>query len=264
LSGFSPDWLAAREDWDHRARSGEVLTELDRWLTGRRHVDRETRVVDLGCGTGSTWRYLTPRLSTTMRWTLVDGDRRLLDIAGEATGAPTRELDLSTTDIDGLVRGHDLVTASALLDLVSEAWLDRLWHALERHRVGLLAGLTYDGRLAFSPGHPMDAVILDLVNSHQRGNKGFGNALGPTATSELATRALGAGWRIRTRRSDWVLNAERDAPGLTMLIDGWAGAAAEISPGMVVTIRDWRNRRLADRRLSVLVGHRDQLALPPA
>lgn len=262
MSGFSPEWLTAREVWDHQARSDEVLAQLDHWLNARSTKSQVARVVDLGCGTGSTWRYLTPRLSTSLDWTLADGDRQLLGIAEEATGATTRELDLSTADIDALIRGHDLVTASALLDLVSEDWLDRLWGAVKRQGAGLLAALTYDGRLAFSPSDPMDGVIRGLVNSHQRGDKGFGNALGPTAPAVLAARALKAGWRVRTRRSDWRLSAGRDGHGLSMLIDGWAAAAMEISPGMAARINDWRERRTADPRLTITVGHRDQLVLP--
>lgn len=264
MSGFSPDWLAIREDWDHPARSTEILNALAQWLGGRSRVDQAARVVDLGCGTGSTWRYLTPRLAIPLQWTLIDGDRRLLRIAGEAIGTATRELDLSTADIDRLVHGHDLVTASALLDLVSEAWLDRLWHAVETHRAGLLAGLTYDGRLAFSPSHPTDAVIRDLVNSHQRIDKGFGNALGPTASSRLTARALAAGWRIRTRRSDWVIDRDGNSLGLGMLVAGWAEAATEFAPGMAKVIEEWKDRRLTTQRLTVRVGHRDQLVLPPA
>jgi SAM-dependent methyltransferase len=264
VSGFSPEWLAAREIWDHRARSVELPRELDQWLAARSTANRGARIVDLGCGTGSTWRYLTSRLTTPSHWTLVDGDRRLLGIAAASTGAEIHGLDLATADIDALVRGHDLVTTSAMLDLVSEAWLDRLWSAVKGQRAGLLAALSYDGRLAFSPNHPMDAMVRDLVNSHQRGDKGFGNALGPTAPSGLASRALKAGWRVRTRRSDWRLSAERDGPGLAMLIDGWAAAATEISPGMADGINDWRERRVADRHFTVVVGHRDQLVAPTA
>lgn len=271
MSGFSPDWLAARESWDHLARSPEILARLEHWLAERRGGSEPTGIVDLGCGTGSTWRYLTANLSAdfsaTARWTLVDGDQRLLDIAaasGPEFGITSLALDLRETDIDALLRGNDLVTTSALLDLVSEAWLDRLWRAVESCRVGLLAGLTYDGRLAFTPAHPLDAVVRDLVNRHQRGDKGFGPALGPDASSALARRGFGAGWHVRTRRSDWILTAQRDGPGLAMLIDGWVGAATEMAPGMAATLNAWRAERLAATRLTVVVGHRDQLVLPPS
>lgn len=264
MSAFSPDWLAAREPWDHQARSPDILAAIVAWEERRRRARASaTRIVDLGCGTGSTERYLAPRLTGPAAWTLVDGDHGLLDIAAGSTGAATIAADLSSADLDMLIGENDLVTASALLDLVSEAWLDRLWRAVERRRAGLLAGLCYDGRIALSPATPFDAVIRDLTNRHQRGDKGFGSALGPYATSALAVRARRAGWRVKVRRSDWMLAMDTDRPGLDRLIDGWADAAREIAPGGSARIDAWRAERLSRHDLKFTVGHRDLLALPP-
>jgi SAM-dependent methyltransferase len=266
MSAFSPDWLDTREPWDHRARSPEITVAMVRWLE---RLDREgpTRILDLGCGTGSTLRYLAPHLPAplawTLAWTLADGDTRLLGIAAQSLGATIVEADLSTADLGSLVDRHDLVTASALLDLVSETWLDRLWSAVERRRAGLLAGLSYDGRIAVTPSAPLDAVIGNLINRHQQGDKGFGRAMGPLATAALSTRARRAGWRVMVRRSDWKLSALADGPGLAMLIGGWAEAAREIAPGHAARIDDWSADRLSRPDLEITVGHRDLLALPP-
>jgi hypothetical protein len=265
MSGFSSDWLAAREPWDHRARSSDILAGLTAWLE-RRLSDPEAsaRIVDLGCGTGSTLRYLTPHLSNAPAWSLVDGDPGLLEIAASATTATTITADLSTADVDALIAGSDLVTTSALLDLVSQNWLDRLWGVLERRGAGLLAGLTYDGRLAMTPALPFDAVVRDLNNRHQKSDKGFGPALGPDATAALVARARRAGWRVMVRRSDWKLSMEADRTGLEIVINGWAEAAKEVAPGHSARLDDWRHQRLSDQSLEVTVGHRDLLALPPA
>lgn len=266
MNGFAPEWLAAREAWDHRARSPVVLAVLERWLEHRQPERRgAVRILDLGCGTGSTPRYLGPRIKEALAWTLVDGDQRLLEIAAASTGAATVHADLSRADLDldELIAGSDLVTASALLDLVSETWLDRLWGAVEDRRAGLLAGLTYDGRIALAPSHPFDAVIRDLTNRHQRGDKGFGPALGPRATALLAARVRRAGWRVTVRRTDWVLAMDTNRPGLEMLLDGWAAAAREVAPGQAALIDGWRNQRRSSGGLKVTVGHRDLLALPP-
>jgi SAM-dependent methyltransferase len=262
MSGFSEDWLAAREVFDHRARSPEILAELNRWLAPRRAAGKSVRVLDLGCGTGSTARYLTPRLAAPLSWTLVDGDPALLRRACESTGGRPIDADLAECDLSALIEANDLVTASALLDLVSEAWLERLWRAVTEHRAALLAGLSYDGRIALAPADPFDAAIRDLLNRHQRGDKGFGPALGPAASSALAKRAHRDGWRAMVRRSDWRLTAGSDSTGLAMLIRGWAEAALELAPGLEEKIIAWRDRRLAETALSVTVGHRDILALP--
>ena len=263
MSGFSPEWLAIREAWDHRSRSNEILAQLSHWLCRHQEAQGATaKILDLGCGTGSTWRYLAPRLPDTQTWTLVDGDPGLLRIAAASTRGTTIAADLSTEPLELIIGAHNLVTASALLDLVSEPWLDRLWHAVKTRRAGLLASLTYDGRMAISPSVSFDAVIKDLTNRHQVGEKGFGPALGPRATAALAARARDAGWRVMVRRSDWELSPDEDRVGLAVLIDGWAAAAREIEPGLYEQIEDWRANRLTSAT-RITAGHRDLLALPP-
>jgi hypothetical protein len=264
MSAFSAAWLAAREPWDHRARSPRIAGALVNWLERRGHdAEAPARIVDLGCGTGSTPRYLNNHLAPPPAWTLVDGDHQLLEIAARSTGAVTIAADLAEADLGCLVAGADLVTASALLDLVSERWLDQLWRAVQDRRAGFLAGLTYDGRMTLDPPVPFDAVVRDLTNRHQGGDKGFGPALGPRATAALVTLARHGGWRVMVRRADWTLARASDGPGLDMLIDGWAGAATEVAPGLGERIDDWRAERRARPDLKVTVGHRDLLVLPP-
>ena len=53
-----------------------------------------------------------------------------------------------------------------------------------------------------------------LFNRHQRRDKGFGPALGPTAATMLARLAAAAGARVVVGRSDWRLAEARGAaPG---------------------------------------------------
>src|SRR5258708_7347451 len=127
MSGFSADWLALREPYDTQARNSAVLDAIVAAFKAIPSI----RVVDLACGTGSTLRALGPKLAAPQNWRLVDNDLSLLGRAlamkrpaGVAVeGVP---LDLNR-DLEAVLDGPvDLVATSALLDLVSDVWLERL------------------------------------------------------------------------------------------------------------------------------------------
>ena len=265
---FTAAWLALREPVDHRSRPAALLTPLDRWLRERGSAS----VLDLGCGTGSNLRYLAPRVSSRQRWTLLDRDPALLARAGR--GAPPAGVvsvacvqgELAREGIDR-VAGTDLVTASALLDLVSGAWLDQLVAACQAAGCAALFALTWDGRAAWGGPHPSDqedALVLALVRSHQRRDKGLGAALGPAAGA-AATRAFReAGYRTWLLPSPWHLD-HGDARLASALVDGWEHVAMEQSPAHPERVRTWADRRRRAARaaaLSLEVGHMDLLALP--
>src|SRR5262249_18702195 len=147
--------------------------------------------------------------------------------------------------LDGsILTRRDLVTASALLDLVSDTWLTAL--ASECRAAGALAlfALTYNGRSSCTPSEPEDEMVRELLNRHQLQNdKGFGRAAGPEAVAVAARAFSVAGFYIRRESSDWVL--QPDGRELQIeLVAGWARAAREIAPNRSASIDDWLRRRL--------------------
>ncbi len=256
MSGFSAAWLALREPADLAARSDVVTQAVVSALADVPHA----RLVDLGSGAGSNVRFLSARLHGSHEWLLVDDDAALLQIAARSSTAAvsTRVHDLRHLD-PSLVVGRHLVTASALLDLVSGAWLDDLVRQCRQAAAQVLFALNYDGRLSCTPADPHDDFVRDAVNRHQRGDKGFGPALGPSAGVEAARRLEAAGYRVVRERSDWTLDG-RQAELQRQLIAGWALAATEIAPADAGEIDAWRQRRLAlvARGTSIVtVGHDD-------
>ena len=155
--------------------------------------------------------------------------------------------------------GCDLVTASALLDLVSERWLHRILSTCRAAGAAVLFALGYDGRMECLPADPLDGRVQELVNLHQRGDKGFGPALGPDAVAMAATILGELGYDVSRARSDWRLQPE-SAELQSQLIEGWARAATEMSPLEADVVDGWRARRLAyvrGRSSHLLVGHQD-------
>jgi hypothetical protein len=88
VSGFSADWLAAREPHDAAARAVELVGLLrTRELTrsGAEARDAVARaIVDLGAGSGANLRWLLPKLGGVQAWQLVDHDAALLAAAEPA------------------------------------------------------------------------------------------------------------------------------------------------------------------------------------
>jgi SAM-dependent methyltransferase len=253
VSGFTADWLGLREPADAAARAADLVVPF------ARNDARPLRIIDLGAGTGANLRYLAPRLGGAQEWLAVDRDPRLLAALAAPPGVAvqTRVLDLARS-LDTLPFGDcDLVTASALLDLVSAPWLERLAVRCAAAGADALFALTYDGRIEWTPADADDDLVRSALNRHQTRDKGFGPALGPSAASEAVAAFAARGYEIRSCASDWALGPE-SAALQAALVRGWTAAVTEIASGGVVA--EWGNRRLAriaagDSRLRV--GHVD-------
>lgn len=250
--GFSADWLALREPADLAARDADLLRRAA--ALARAGSAAPPVIVDLGCGTGTTRRAFGATLEDAV-WRVVDADANLLALArGEA-----HQTDLNRID-DLPLQGAGLVTASALLDLVSIDWLDRLIARLKDMRLPFYAALTYDGEMDWTKRHAGDAAVTRAFNQHQRGDKGFGPALGPQAAEAAAARLRAAGFRVTEAASPWRLGPDR-AELQRELLAGIAAAAAEAG---AEGCDDWLRARLASLQEGVCrIGHRDLLALPP-
>lgn len=269
MSGFSASWLALREPADVAARSVGVVVAVERWLEHR----PVGAAIDLGGGTGANLRYLVPRLPAVRTWRLVDHDDALLDEARRSIAvwalADRRDVTLlhgSIADPTPWI-GDDvsLVTASALLDLVSDGWLSALVHRATSVGAAALFALSYDGRMSFDPTDADDGLVRDLVNRHQRSDKGLGGvALGPEAAQECLRLFEATGYEVMIEASDWIVGAEMTELQLE-LIAGWATAAIEMAPSRAAQLRAWQARRVDAvhaRSSAIAVGHQDVAAWP--
>ena len=277
-------WLQLREPADASARSESLTRVIVHAL-----ADRETvQVLDLATGTGSNLRYLAPRLQGRQRWLVIDRDSTLLALLPELMSSwgtdrrydvdtigasecvirneqlecqvESRALDLNSLDDVDIFTGRHLVTASALLDLVSEQWLSLLAARCREAGAAALFAMTYNGWSSCSPAEPEDEMIRELLNRHQKTDKGLGGvAAGPDAAACAARCFADAGYRVLTEPSDWILGS-REQMLQRCLIDGWARAATELVPDNAAGIARWRARRMAHvdaGRSQIVVSHFD-------
>ena len=280
---FDADWLALREPHDAASRSTALAHALARALPPR------PRLIDLGAGTGSLFRWLAPILAGPQSWTLADADRALLmrafgDIAAWAaarglatttsggallvhTRAGAWRIEAEIVDLAGplaelRLNRHDAVVCSALLDLVSSDWINRLAAILKKP---LLACLSVDGSDAVRPAHPLDRTVFAAFRRDQQRNKGLGVALGARAPIILHAALRARGFTVHSAITDWRIRTEATNL-LDMLVASHAEVAAHRLPSRRDAIRDWarlRARQIDQGRLAMRIGHRDSLALPP-
>ena len=265
----SSDWLTLREPADAAARAADLVAELRSVLP----ADGVVAVRDLGCGTGSMARWLAGQLSGPQHWVMFDRDDELLTLAGTdrpdtaADGAPvtieTRQRDITRLAPEELA-GASLITASALLDMLTAAELERLVAACVRAGCPVLIALSVTGHVDLEPADPFDRRVADAFNAHQRRSTAAGTLLGPDAFAAAVDAFTRLGVEVAVRPSPWRLG-----PGHAALAEewftGWLSAACEQQPELRAEAHGYARRRLAevaDGGLSVTVHHQDLLARP--
>jgi hypothetical protein len=288
VSEFAGSWLALREPADEAARAWDLAHRF----AGALPHGKTVTLIDLGAGTGANARALAPLIAVDQDWHLVERDPALLaaqaeafrswaqrrgyairmnadEITIEAAGARWRFLGAAhdlAGDWSSLAAPIDGVAAAAFFDLVSAAWLGGFARWLAQARLPLLAALTVDGRRDWLPRAPEDGVVAAAFRRHQKRDKGFGPALGASAADALAQRLAAEGFAIAEQPSDWRIGASAREL-LAALVAGEAAAARAADPASAQAIARWAERRrgaAAANKLSLVIGHRDLLALPAA
>lgn len=279
-SQFESDWLTLREVADVDSRSQRLAGFADEWLSA--HAPTPL-IADLGCGRGSNMRFLAPRLSGHQRWKLIDHDAILLaqarqraaglnDSQGQPVAVETHCVSLEPLADVPLDDAH-LVTASALLDLVSQQWIDALVTRIAGQQQALLIALSVTGEWHFidSQGASVlddeDHWLLAMFIAHQQRDKGLGDALGGLAHQALVAALEGGDYRVEQAETPWQLAAgsQEQQPLMMALLEGWAEAATEQAPEAAARIATWlqqRQQAVANGELGIWVGHRDLFANP--
>lgn len=268
IARVSRRWLALREPADAAARACELVEELRRSPTTGRHL-----IHDLGCGTGSMGRWLAPLLPGPQHWVLHDRDPDLLDAAradlpgrtadGAAVTVETKRSDIVGLD-PGELAGATLVTASALLDMLTGDELIRLARLCVSAGCPVLLTLSVVGRVELTPADPLDDRVAAAFNAHQRRMTERGRLLGPDAPAAATGEFGRLGAQVRRRPSPWRLDASL-ADLLVEWFRGWLGAACEQEPDLAASAERYARRRLTqatDGQLTAIVDHADLLVMP--
>ena len=249
-------------------------------LAARFALRSSVNVLDVGSGSGANVRALASLLPEKQHWTLVDNDAAMLASARQALTAwadraradgetlvlskdraeiriAFRIADLAG-DLDSIFgTPADLVTASAFFDLVSEDFARRFVRAVAAQGAVLHSALTYNGVQRWTPHRPDDNRMTAAFHRHQLGDKGFGPALGPMASSFLSDQLQMAGYSVIEGESPWVLD-RNDRMLIEELVRGHAFAVADTGAIDGATLEKW----VRVVRSGAVVGHTDTFAVP--
>lgn len=265
----SREWLALREPADAAARAGDLVERLTRQLPATGPL----LIHDLGCGTGAMVRGLAPLLPGPQHWILHDLDPDLLDVAASGPSGPAADggvvtLETKTSDISRLspsdLAGATLITASALLDILTEQELSALITVSAQAGCFVLLTLSVVGRVELTPAEPLDRRIAAAFNAHQRRATERGRLLGPDAVAVAVEQAARLGVDVLVRPSPWHLGTS-EAQLAADWVTGWVGAACEQEVELAADAVPYTRRRLAQAaagELRVTVDHADLLISP--
>jgi SAM-dependent methyltransferase len=268
-SQVSREWLALREPADAAARAGDLVEDL-----GRQSPATGSWVIhDLGCGTGAMSRWLAPLLPGPQHWIVHDRDEDLLELAAARLPGPAADgaaitLEPKHSDITRLhpgdLAGATLITASALLDVLTEDELGGLIALCAGAGCLMLLTLSVVGRVDLNPADPLDRRVAAAFDAHQRRVTERGRLLGPDAVA-LAVGQFGRlAAEVLVRPSPWRLGGS-EADLAAEWFTGWVGAACEQDVELAEEVELYTRRRLAQAaagELAVTVAHADLLVSP--
>jgi hypothetical protein len=228
---------------------------------------------DLGCGTGAMGRWLAPLLPGPQHWIVHDRDPDLLEVAladlpgpgadGGAITVEAKQSDVTRLDRSDLA-GPTLITASALLDMLTREELAGLVSVCAGAACPALLTLSVVGRVGLTPADPLDCRVAAAFDAHQRRATARGRLLGPDAVAVAVEEFGQLGDEVLVRPSPWRLGP-RQAHLAAQWFIGWVSAACEQELALAPEVEVYARRRLAQAaagELAVVVDHADLLVLP--
>jgi hypothetical protein len=202
-----------------------------------------------------------------------DRDADLLKVAavqlpGPAADGAAVTVEAKRSDIarlrPGDLTGATLITASALLDLLTEEELVGLIGVCGGRACPMLLTLSVVGEVKLTPADHLDRRVAAAFDAHQRRMTERGCLLGPDAVPFAVEQFARLGAEVLIRPTPWRLDVAH-AELAVGWFDGWLGAACEQEVELAAEAELYARRRLAHAaagELAVTVGHADLLVSP--
>ena len=208
---------------------------------------------DLGCGTGSMGRWLAPRLPGPQHWVLYDRDADLLAPPSAIARRGRRRRGGHRRDAAARHRrgcspatwpARRLVTASALLDMLTADELERCVAACAGAGCPVLLTLSVVGRVELDAGRPAGRAHRCRLQRPPAPRDGGRPAARARTRSTAAAEAFGRLGAEVARPAEPVAARRRAGALAAEWLTGWVGAACEQDPGWPPRPADYARRRM--------------------
>ena len=171
---FENSWLFQREKIDNMSKNLFLIKKINNSLKNYDQI----RIIDLGTGTGSNFRFLSKKIKyKNQSWTLMDISKNSLNAAKKnvTTNDKIKKIIIKHDDIIKNIQqnnftNYDLVTGSAFLDIMPHEWFKKFYLKNINTKI-VYFSINYDGYFKFYPKHRMDKKFLQLFNSDQKSKK---------------------------------------------------------------------------------------------
>ena len=224
---FTSTWLALRESYDISSRN-KNLTKF---------IKKSDSILDIGSGTGAFSRWCLENNIFFDTMMLLDHDQRLLNNSYKITSQfckrkrlifekisakefkvkdPINELtfkfktlhkDLSL--VFNLINSFDVLSMSALIDLLSINYLNKLFKNINRDKV-IIMTLCFNGQIHWNNRNSHDKYIINEFNREQKSIKGGNLSLGYESIDKVKQLAKKKKFKFSVYDSSWKLSSSSD------------------------------------------------------
>ena len=221
---FTGTWLAMRESYDISSRN-KNLTKF---------IKKSDSILDIGSGTGAFSRWCLDNNIFFDTMILLDHDQRLLNNSYKITSQFCKGKQLISEKISNteykvkdsineftfkfktlhkdlslafnLINSFDVLSMSALIDLLSINYLNKLFKNIEHDKV-IIMTLCFNGQIYWNKKNSHDKYIVNEFNREQQSIKGGNLSLGCESVSKVKQLSKKKKYKFSIYDSSWKLSS---------------------------------------------------------
>ena len=173
--------------------------------------------------------------------------------------------NIDLTDALKNINNFDIISLSAMLDILSKKFIKRLFDQISSDKVIYLS-LCFDGKISWKRATIYDKYITSKFNNHQLSKKSLGDSLGSLGIKTIKNLALKKGFEIKISDSSWNIDArDQDHKNFQiMYLKTIYKALNKDSFTDNNILKEWYEQRLININIgkeNIKVGHQDILIL---